>query len=102
MPDFRISLNVLKILQHLLTHLDQPQYALELGRATGISNGALLPALDKLEKGGFLTSGYEDIDESTAGRRKRRYFTLTERGVALARAELTSAPTLPTGLGSLA
>lgn len=94
MGQFRVTLHILKILQHLLDHPDTEHYGLELARATGIARGALFPALDRLSKAGYLTSALEDIDESAAGRRKRRYFHLTSSGVEFAHQQLKDAPGL--------
>jgi len=95
MGKFRMSLAILKILEVMYANLDQEHYGLELGRTTGLSNGALYPALDRLDRAGFLTSKLEDIDERAEGRRKRRYYKLSATGIALAEEELRKAPTLP-------
>lgn len=90
MGHLRISLNVLRVLQVLYQRLDSPHYGLELQRSLNISNGALYPILDKLERAGYVRSSMEDIDESAAGRRKRRYFQLTAEGIPFAEAHLRS------------
>lgn len=90
----RVTINLLRILQYLLEH-DQDTYALEIARATGLSNGALFPALKNLQDAGHLISDLEDIDESLEGRRKRRYFKLTSQGRDFAEEQLRAAPTLP-------
>lgn len=91
MGGIRMSLNVLKVLQALSQRLDEPYYGLELQRALGLSNGALYPILDKLERAGHVTSYTEDIDESAEGRRRRRYFRLTASGLSFADAQLRAA-----------
>lgn len=95
MAKFRMSLTILRLLAQMYADLDQPHYGLELGRAASLSNGALYPALDRLERAGFLTSDLEDIDERAEGRRKRRYYRLTASGIDLAEQELRAAPALP-------
>lgn len=59
----------------------------ELRSATGRapSSGALSTTLDRLEKKGLLTSGYEQGDESRGGH-PRRMITLTAAGRAELRA----------------
>jgi len=99
MGKFRISLTILRLLALIYAEFDKPHYGLELGRAANLSNGALYPALDRLERAGFLTSQLEDIDEKAEGRRKRRYYKLTASGVELAERELRAAPALPSGSG---
>lgn len=92
----RITINLLKLLQHLLEQGDQDTYAQEIARATSLSNGALYPMFKHLEDAGLLTSALEDIDERQAGRRKRRYFQLTPQGRTFAQEQLRAAPRLPT------
>lgn len=99
MGKFRMSLTILRLLALMYAELDQAHYGLELGRAANLSNGALYPALDRLERAGYLTSDLEDIDEKTEGRRKRRYYRLTATGIALAEQELRAAPALPSAPG---
>lgn len=99
MSKFRMSLTILRLLALMYAELDEAHYGLELGRTANLSNGALYPALDRLERAGFLTSALEDIDERTEGRRKRRYYRLTATGIALAEQELRAAPSLPTDMG---
>ena len=47
-----------------------------------LGHGTLYKALDRLERGGLLESTWEDIDESLAGRPRRRLYRLTGAGVA--------------------
>ncbi|WP_019010879.1 PadR family transcriptional regulator [Deinococcus aquatilis] len=101
MGDLRISLHVLRVLQVLYQRLDDPHYGLELQRALNISNGALYPILDKLERAGYVKSQLEDLDEVAAGRRKRRYFQLTATGIPFAEEHLrTTLATLGQGVHS--
>ncbi|GHF61004.1 DNA-binding PadR family transcriptional regulator [Deinococcus metalli] len=86
-----MSLNMLMVLRALHQRLDDPYYGLELQRALGISNGALYPILDKLERAGYVMSHTEDIDESAEGRRRRRYFRLTASGIPFAETQLKAA-----------
>ena len=68
----------------------KPWYGAELMRLTGQASGYLYPALAKFEKNGWLTSGREDIDPSTAGRPPRRFYRITDSGLAAARTQLAT------------
>ena len=94
MGDFRMTLNVQRVLAVLYERLDGEQYGLELSKASGVSNGALYPILDKLEDGGLIVARWEALDEHAAGRRRRCYYRLTAAGINFARQELEQAPSL--------
>jgi len=66
----------------LYTHMDGEHYGLSLGRDLKISDGALYPALTKLEKMKLITATWEDIDPQKEGRRPRRYYRLTADGIS--------------------
>jgi len=87
--DLRININLLKVLSALYDAYTTPHYGLSLSKATGISNGALYPIIDKLEDARLITGTWEDVDEHAAGRRARRYYQLTGDGVRLFEAERT-------------
>lgn len=55
-------------------------YGLELIEKSGVQGGALYPMLAKLERQGWVSSRWEDIDEAAEGRRRRRYYRLTADG----------------------
>jgi DNA-binding PadR family transcriptional regulator len=42
--------------------------------------GTLYPILDRLEREDWVTTELEEIDESSEGRRRRRYYALTPDG----------------------
>jgi hypothetical protein len=63
-------------------------YGAELMRSTGQASGYVYPALAKFEKNGWLTSGREDIDPRAAGRPPRRFYRITDAGLAAARTQL--------------
>ena len=77
--------------------LDGEHYGLELSKASGVSNGALYPILDKLEDGGLIVARWEEIDERAEGRRRRCYYRLTAAGIDFTRRELSQAPSLRHG-----
>lgn len=73
----------------LAAMLDSPYdewYGLELSKACQIKSGTLYPILARLEHSGWLTSSWEDIDPSMAGRPRRRLYRLTGLGADTARA----------------
>ena len=57
------------------------QYGFDVMEACGLPSGTVYPALRRLEKGGFLRSGWESAREArAAGRPRRRSYSLTTRG----------------------
>jgi DNA-binding PadR family transcriptional regulator len=78
----------LATLRVLRVFLDDPSgqaYGLELIDRTGVKAGALYPILNRLEAEGWIRGVWEEIDEAAKGRRKRRYYRLTEQGEDRAR-----------------
>jgi PadR family transcriptional regulator, regulatory protein PadR len=63
-------------------------YGGELMGRTGQSSGYLYPTLAKFQKNGWLTSGRENIDPRQVGRPARRYYKITDAGLAAARTQL--------------
>ena len=49
-------------------------------RETNIFSGTLYPMLARLEETGWLTSTWEDVDPSEAGRPRRRLYRITALG----------------------
>ncbi len=76
----RMTFETLKVLNIFLENLDEPQYGLEITKATGVQAGTLYPILMRLETNKWLSSDWEDIDPVKAGRRPRRYYTITDLG----------------------
>ena len=66
----------------------EPMYGLEIGDAAGLASGTVHPILARLEAAGWLTSQWEDVDPSEAGRPARRYYKLTGGGAEQAREAL--------------
>ena len=76
--------------------LDEPSagmYGLQLSEASGVKAGGMYPVLARLEDAGWVSSWWEQIDESTEGRRRRRYYRLTTDGASMAYRRLTDAVT---------
>lgn len=66
----------------LLALLDGPRetYGFAIAQATGLPSGSIYPILRRLEERGWILSRWETIDESREGRRRRRYYRLTDDG----------------------
>ncbi len=75
------------VLASLLERPEEPHYGLEIAKEAGLATGTIYPILARLERMRWVTSEWEDIDESQAARRRRRYYRLTGEGMAAARAE---------------
>lgn len=86
--DVRITLQTLRVLQVLLADPLEEHYGLEISRDSGLATGSIYPILTRLENAGWVTSAWEDIDESKQGRRRRRYYRLTPGGAQLALREI--------------
>jgi DNA-binding PadR family transcriptional regulator len=70
---------------------DGERYGLEIGATAGLGSGTIHPLLARLERIGWLTSRWEEIDPATAARPARRCYRLTPTGAAEARATLAHA-----------
>jgi PadR family transcriptional regulator PadR len=87
-----MSLQALAVLRVLLDHPLQQHYGLEIAKAAGLPSGSLYPMLANLERIGWVTSDWEQVDEHEVGRPRRRYYQLTPDGAV--RAEELLAATL--------
>jgi len=85
MGDFRMTLQTQLVLRVLLRNARGEHYGLEVAKAVGLPTGTIYPILARLETAAWVESDWEDIDEATEGRRKRRYYRLTTLGAARAR-----------------
>ena len=87
----RMTLPTLKVLAALMADPLGEHYGLELCRTAGLPGGTIYPVLARLEQAGWLISEWEDIDEHRAGRRRRRYYRLTDEGAQRAQHALQDA-----------
>jgi DNA-binding PadR family transcriptional regulator len=81
---------VAKVVASLLAAPEADRYGLEVMRDTGLASGTLYPILVRLERAGWVTAAWEDIDPAAEGRPSRRYYRLTAHGVTAGRAELAA------------
>jgi PadR family transcriptional regulator PadR len=86
----RLSHQTKLVLQAVLDLPGDETWGFALSRATGLKAGTLYPVLQRLVDEGWLTSRWEEIDESTEGRRRRRYYSLTALGEGRARAAVAT------------
>jgi DNA-binding PadR family transcriptional regulator len=88
MGTLRITAPVLKVIAALLADPNGEHYGLELMQETGLPSGTLYPILLRLDRAGWVTSRWEQLDPVAEGRPNRRYYRLTSTGTAAARAEV--------------
>jgi PadR family transcriptional regulator PadR len=91
MAGVRITLQTLQVLRILLTDPMEEHYGLEISRGSGLATGSIYPILTRLEAAGWVTSAWEEIDESREGRRRRRYYRLTGDGAQQAQEAVLNA-----------
>src|SRR3954469_4304069 len=91
MPVPRMTIPTQRVLEALLADPSSELYGIEIGDAAGLPSGTVHPILARLEGLKGLTSRWEDIDPSVAGRPARRYYQLTPDGVEAARSALARA-----------
>src|SRR5580700_6510967 len=88
---FRLTVQVLLVLQALLREPGRELYGLELSEETGLLPGTAYPILLRLENEGWVTSRWEDIDPAAEKRPARRYYRLTASGATEASAAIAAA-----------
>jgi PadR family transcriptional regulator PadR len=76
----RMTGSTLAVLAVMASQPSHEMYGLEIAERAGVASGTVYPILLRLEREGWLTGTWEDIDESTEGRRRRRNYHLTGLG----------------------
>lgn len=76
------------VLRALLEEPGRELYGAEIGEGAGLPSGTVHPMLARLERVGWVSSRWEDVDPSEAGRPARRYYRLTATGAEQARVAL--------------
>ncbi len=97
--DVRLTQPTLKVLRFLLETPREGRSGAEMSKATKVGSGTLYPMLARLEAAGWLSSEWESIDPSEAGRPRRRFYMLSGVGY---RAAHTALADLQIGTGELA
>lgn len=82
----RLSGTTLKVLSAFLEELPKPLAGSDIWKKKGILSGSLYPILFRLEKAGWLTSEWEQLDPSQQSRPRKRLYRLTGVGERCARA----------------
>lgn len=88
MPGPRMTIPTQLVLRALLKEPGREFYGAEIGEAAGLPSGTVHPMLARLERVDWVSSRWEDVDPSEAGRPARRYYRLTATGAEQARAAL--------------
>ena len=86
--DPRLSHQTLRVLR---LFDEQPTLSLagsDVSKRTGMLSGTIYPILMRLERAGWLSSQWENLDPSHAGRPRRRLYRLTGLGYNKSRAAL--------------
>jgi PadR family transcriptional regulator, regulatory protein PadR len=91
MVDIRMTQTTQAVLRVLLEDPAARRYGLEIGAVTGLPSGTIHPILGRLENLGWVESDWEDIDPSAAARPRRRYYRISQDGLAAARLALARA-----------
>jgi PadR family transcriptional regulator, regulatory protein PadR len=78
--DVRLTQPALKVLRFLMKTPRDARSGAEMSKETKVGSGTLYPMLARLEAAGWLTSEWEMIDPSEAGRPRRRFYRLTAVG----------------------
>lgn len=81
----RITIQTVEILSAMLDNPYEQWYGLELAKSSGLKPGTIYPSLARLESAGWLSSYWEEVDPSEAGRPRRRLYRLTGEGADSAR-----------------
>src|SRR4051812_42166728 len=84
----RMTAAVAGVLEVFLEDPGTERYGLDLMHATGCPSGTIYPILARLQRVGWLTAHWEEIDPAVAGRPARRWYRLSPDGVTTARTEL--------------
>lgn len=87
---FRMTLQTEAVLRVLLDEPERMRYGLEISKAADLPSGSLYPILARLERAGWVTSTWEEISQSEAGRPRRRYYSLTPNGAIWAENAITA------------
>jgi DNA-binding PadR family transcriptional regulator len=87
----KMTMPTRSVLRALLADPSREMYGTEICVEAGLASGTIHPILARLEGAGWLESRWENVDPRKEGRPRRRYYRLTESGVARARDALLRA-----------
>jgi len=89
MEGLRLTTPLVKLLRVFLADPTSKYWGFEIMKETGLASGTVYPLLARLERMGWLQSGWDDEEETR--RARRRYYQLTGEGVTSARIALAEA-----------
>jgi PadR family transcriptional regulator, regulatory protein PadR len=89
--DVRVTPQTAAVLKVLVDGPEEGLYGLEIAQVVGYPAGSVYAILLRLENAGWVTSEWEDVDPSLAGRPLRRYYRLTDGGLWRAHDSLRAA-----------
>ena len=98
MGRLRMTLQTKLVLSVLAQSPQDWFYGLQVAQAVGLASGTVYPILGRLNEAGWVESAWEEIDESTEGRRKRCYHRITAEGEKEAKALLGSRARMTLGV----
>lgn len=87
----RLTAATVAVLRALLENPTKEMYGLQVCTAAGLPTGTVHPILARLERIGWLTSDWENVDTHVEGRPRRRYYRLSESGAMRAQAAVDRA-----------
>ncbi|MFA1543801.1 helix-turn-helix transcriptional regulator [Actinomadura monticuli] len=99
--DPRLTLQTLLVLRAMLEDPERERFGLELSRETGQPTGTIYPIIIRLERCGWVESFWEPAEHHLReGRRRRRYYRLTDDGAQRAREAIAAAERTRGGIWS--
>jgi len=87
--DVRVTGPTLKALGQLLTAPDTGISGAEISKATKVASGTLYPIMFRLERARWVSSEWEDVDPSEAGRPRKRLYKITALGRVKSKSAIT-------------
>jgi DNA-binding PadR family transcriptional regulator len=91
MVELRMTIPTQRVLRALLADPNAERYGIEIADMAELATGTVHPILARLERVGWLSSRWEDVDPRIEGRAARRYYQLTASGVEQSRDALARA-----------
>jgi hypothetical protein len=95
----RMTHHTLLVLRALMSPPGREMYGLEFARAFGVSGGTVYPMLYYAERVGWLTGRDEQGTARAKQRRLRRYYQVTDAGIAAAVEEMSREVAMHAALG---
>jgi DNA-binding PadR family transcriptional regulator len=87
---FQMTLQTQAVLRVLLDRPLQEHYGLDISKAAGLPSGSVYPTMARLERAGWVSSDWEQVDTHAVGRPRRRYYKLTPDGAEMAEQALAA------------